>query len=61
MDIFWSLLSIIIGVITVFYSYKDKNLKNKSGWDKVMYYRGYAGGMLFVIIGIVTLIKGWSF
>jgi hypothetical protein len=59
MNIFWSILVIIAGISSIIYTYKNTNLKEDDSWDKVMTFRGYAGGILFIVIGIVTLIKGW--
>jgi hypothetical protein len=59
MDVFWSLLLIIIGVGVIFHSYKEREPAKDNVWDIVMTYRGYVGGILFIVIGIVTLIKGW--
>ena len=60
MEIFWSILMIIIGFASIVYSYKMKRPKIDNSWDKIMTLRGYAGGILFIIIGIVTLIRGWN-
>lgn len=52
---------IIIGFASIVYSYKMKRPKIDNSWDKIMTLRGYAGGIIFIIIGIVTLIRGWNF
>ena len=54
----YSLLCIIIGLFVLVYTLRAKD-KNDNFWDKVMTLRGVLGGLLFIIIGIVTLINGW--
>lgn len=59
MEIFWSILLIIIGFLAILHSYKERTSVSENSWDAFMTYRGYAGGFLLVVIGIVTLLKGW--
>lgn len=59
MEIFWSILSIIIGIGIIIYSYRERVSPKKNTWDAVMTYRGYVGGVLFIAIGLVTLYRGW--
>lgn len=61
MDVFWSLLSVIVGIGAIIYSYKNIKPVNGNTWDTVMRFKGYIGGLFFIVIGIVTLINGWKF
>jgi len=59
MNTFLSILFLLIGVATLIYTYKNSNPKKDNSWDKSMNYRGYLGGILFIIIGIVKLLKSF--
>ena len=59
MEIVWSLLAIVVGIWAIIYSNKNSDMKKDNAWDVVMSLRGYAGGLLFIIIGIYTIFKGW--
>ena len=58
MDVFYSIISMFFGIGVMVYANKERK-ESESIWDIVMNYRGLVGGLLFVVIGIVTLIRGW--
>ncbi len=55
----YSLLSILIGVITLLFVFKlykkDDNL-----WGVSTSLKGLVGGLGLIIIGLITLFKGWK-
>ena len=59
MDILYSILTLITGIAALIYTYKNSNIKEADPWDKLMIFKGYAGGILFIVIAFVTLVNGW--
>lgn len=57
MCVILGVLFVFVGILTIIYSYKHRAPINKNAWDAVMSYRGYLGGFLFILIGIVKLIS----
>lgn len=56
MQLLYSVLCILGGSAYLIYLFKRKNKKLNS-WDKSMEIRGYIGGIIFLIIGIVMLYR----
>lgn len=59
MNILWSILTMVVGISAIIYTYKNANSKKDDIWDKTMTIRGYVGGILVLTIGVITLMRGW--
>jgi len=55
----YSLLSILIGVITLYFVFK-LNKKDNNLWDISTSLKGLVGGLGLIIVGLITLFKGWK-
>jgi len=56
MELVYSILCILGGSIYLAYLFIKKN-KDSNFWDKSMEIRGYIGGIIFLLIGIVMLYR----
>ncbi|SFJ20276.1 hypothetical protein SAMN04487893_104107 [Myroides guanonis] len=56
MQIIYSLLCILGGSVYLIYLIKRKN-RSTNLWDKSMELKGYLGGLIFIIIGIIMLYR----
>ena len=55
----YNLLSILIGVITLYFVFK-LNKKDDNLWDISTSLKGLVGGLGLTIVGLITLFKGWG-
>ncbi|MBA6156800.1 hypothetical protein H3Z83_09765 [Tenacibaculum sp. S7007] len=55
----YSVLSIIVGVISLYFVFKlykeDDNL-----WDVSTSFSGLVGSIILIIVGFISLFKGWG-
>lgn len=57
MCVLLSVFYLIIGISLIIYSHKNRTSIDKNIWDAIMSYRGYLGGILFVVISLVNFYK----
>lgn len=58
MDLLYAVGLIIVGLYILYITYKDERHRNKSlSVSYVMHLKGYLGGLAFVLIGIVWVLK----
>ncbi|TDQ28753.1 hypothetical protein DFQ07_1133 [Tenacibaculum caenipelagi] len=55
----YSLLFILIGIVVLFYVFKLSKTDNNL-WDISTSFKGLIGGLGFIIVGLITLFKGWK-
>ena len=55
----YNLLSILIGVITLLFVFK-LHKKDDNLWDVSTSLKGIVGGLGLIIVGLITLFKGWK-
>jgi len=55
----YSLLSIIVGIVTLYFVFK-LNKKDDYLWDISTSLKGLVGGLGLIIVGLITLFKGWK-
>ncbi|MDM1044466.1 hypothetical protein HX004_13765 [Myroides sp. 1354] len=56
MELVYSILCILGGSLYLAYLFRKKN-EESNFWDKSMEIRGYIGGMIFLLMGIVMLYR----
>jgi hypothetical protein len=56
--IIWGFISSIIGIILFIIFYKNKSKENSFNIGKIMEYKGIAGAIGFIILGIILIVKG---
>lgn len=59
MEVFWSLLLVALGIVIVYSVYKGEDKMEDGIYEKSINFKGYIGGIAFIAIGIITLLKGW--
>ena len=54
----YSISSIIVGIATLFFVFKLR-IRDKNMWDTSTTIKGFVGGIILIVLGIITLFKGW--
>lgn len=49
---------IIISIVYLFFLLKRRRNKINDIWSASMLYKGFASGVLFIIIGVILIVKG---
>ncbi|WP_171032298.1 hypothetical protein [Polaribacter aestuariivivens] len=55
----YSLVCFIIGVVVLFFAIKLHSKKDNL-WDNSTTLKGILGGIILIILGFITLFKGWN-
>ncbi len=55
----YSMLLIFIGITVLFFAFKLRK-RDKNLWDTSTTIKGLLGGFILIVIGVLTLFKGWS-
>lgn len=55
MKLFLGILCILIGIIYLLSLFKRRSYKNSDIWDKSMLFRGFIGGLGFILIGVALI------
>jgi len=55
MKLFLGILCILIGIIYLLSLFKRRSYKNSDIWDKSMLFRGFLGGLGFILIGVALI------